>query len=263
MKIGIFDSGIGGLTVLMRLKQNLPNADLTYFADNVNLPYGDKSRENIIKFTTNIIRFFIKNEIDIIVVPCNTSSAIAIDDVRQRFPKVKIFDIISPIASKIANNFNHLAVIATEGTIKSNIYRQKFQQNNPKITIEQIACPKLVPMIENNLTDNLEKEKILELYLSNVITNKSIEGLIYGCTHYQYLNVEIKNILAKNNREIQIFHPDDFLLQNILQNIEIDNINNQNVKFYTTGDKMQFFNNAKKFFDFIELNKIMELKNFH
>ncbi len=266
VKVGIFDSGIGGLNILQLLKNSLQNAEFIYLADNINLPYGNKTQDEILRFTQNIIRFFLTQGTEVIIVPCNTSSASAIDKARKEFKNVKIFDIISPIVDTLSSKFTSLAVIATDGTVKTNVYLNKFKEKNHNISILQIPCPELVPIIENNLIDRPETKGILESYLHPVIANQMIEGLIYGCTHYQYLDSQIKNTFEEKRRSVQILNPDDFLLRHILQNIPQGNVGKKDeidIRYYTTGDKEQFFQNAKKNFNFIISDEITELKNFH
>lgn len=265
--IGIFDSGIGGLNTLKILKTKLPNENFIYLADNINLPYGEKKPEEILRFSKNIIEFFTKKDVKIIVVPCNTSTSIAIDEMRKIFP-IKIFDIISPITSKISKNSHHISVIATTGTVKSDIYSKKLKKYNNDIKVTQISCPELVSIIEKNLIHEEKTDVILKEYLEPIISDNSIEKLIYGCTHYQYLDSNIKKILSESDRKIEILNPDDFLTEDIVSFLNENNLLNnkdskQKIEFYTTGNAEQFFNSAKNFFDFIELKKINELKNFH
>jgi glutamate racemase len=268
--IGIFDSGIGGLNTLKILQNKLPNENFIYLADNINLPYGEKKSEEILKFSINIAKFFIEKNVKTILIPCNTSSSISYSEIKKLARNIEVFDIISPIVSSISCKEKEgvIAVIATNGTVKSNIYLEKFRFYNSKIKVLQIACPKLVSIIEDNLIDALETELILLEYLDEILKNPNIKTLIYGCTHYQHLDKKIRKILFDYHRDIKIFNPDDFLCEKVLILLKDHNLLNdlnekQKVNFYVTGDKYQFFKSAKNFFDFMDLNKIYELKNFH
>lgn len=244
-KIGLFDSGIGGLTTLRSLQRNYPNFDYIYFADRKNLPYGDKEPNQILDFSRRIVKFLISRDVDLIVIPCNTSSAIAVDTLRQEF-NIPIIDIISPIVSSIANDFQHIAVIGTQGTINSCIYKKKLQTYNKDIEVLEIACPKLVPLIE---ADDMNRDRVIEIlkdYLQPILEIKNIESLIYGCTHYRYLSEEIVEILGK---KIIYLEPSDFVVQKISQ-LLTPSTSSSNVfsrsYYYVTGNSSEFLDLTKR-----------------
>ncbi len=268
--IGIFDSGIGGLNTLKILKEKLPNEDFLYFADNINLPYGDKNKEEIIKFSTNIAKFLVEKNVKVILIPCNTSSSNSLNAIKEITNSTEVFDIISPIVYDISKNNDSkaIAVIATNGTVKSNIYLQKFQFYNPKIHVIQIPCPELVSIIESNRINEEQIDKILLQYFDEILKNSEIRILIYGCTHYQHLDTKIRKIFSEHQKIIEILNPDDFLCMKVLNFLQENNLLNENeskqkIDFYVSGNKEQFFQSANNFFDFVELSQIHELKNFH
>ena len=268
--IGIFDSGIGGLNTLKILKEKLPNENFIYFADNINLPYGEKKQQDIITFSTNITKFFIKENVKIILIPCNTSSSISLNEIKKLANSIEIFDIISPIVSWISQDINEkiISVIATNGTVKSNIYLEKFQFHNQEIKIIQISCPELVSIVENNLIESPQTEIILLEYFDEILKDSEVQTLIYGCTHYQHLDKKIRGIFSSYKKNIKIFNPDNFLCEKVLNFLYKKNLLNdlkekQKIDFYVSGEKKQFFQSAKNFFDFVKLDEIYELKNFH
>ena len=241
--IGVFDSGVGGLNVLKLLEQQFPNENFIYFADNANLPYGDKTEEEIINFSKNIVNFLISKKVKLIVVPCNTSSAISIEQIRNGV-SIPIIDIITPITCEISKQFKKIALIATKGTVSSNAYLKELLKCNSNIELIQIACPKLVPIIENNKIDEQETINILKEYLKPIIEKNDIEALIYGCTHYQYLDNIIKNIIPKN---ITILSPDNFICKHIAPYVSNKKQSKRKTEYYVSGDKKQFLKAGKLF----------------
>ncbi len=189
MRIGVFDSGLGGINVLKELINKYPNNHYIYYGDTLNLPYGNKSKEELMKLATNIINYLISREVDIIIIACGTISSNCYNELKALY-NVPIYDIITPTLNYIKNsNYRNLGLIATNGTVNSQIFA-----NNPKISIIK-ATPSFVPIIESN--------KILE-NIDNIINELSVfknkvDGLILGCTHYpilkdiinDYLNVPI------------------------------------------------------------------------
>jgi len=180
MKIGIFDSGIGGLTVLKEMIKFHPNAHYIYYGDTKNLPYGEKSKEELLLLTNNIINFFIKKEVDLIIIACGTISSNVYEEIKDKY-KVKIIDVINPTISYIKeNNLKNVGVLGTYMTVKSKIFEKNIED------VKAIACPKFVPAIESN--SNVD-EAVIE-YLEQL---KECENIVLGCTHYPL----IKDVLKK------------------------------------------------------------------
>ena len=183
--IGIFDSGIGGLTVANAIKNVLPNEKIIYFGDTQHLPYGTKSRKNLIFFTKKIVNFLIKKKCKVIVVACNTASALALSEInKSALNKCKIFNVIDPVIQyvKCNNNIKNLGIIGTTGTILSNVYQNKIINEREDIKISSLPTPLLATLIEENKLDSSGQD-IIKSYLSNPIFN-CIDSLILGCTHY-------------------------------------------------------------------------------
>ena len=159
MKIGVFDSGIGGLTVLKKLLEKYPNNEYVYYGDTKNIPYGDKSIEELKILSSNIIDFLIKKEVDIIIIACGTISSNLSLYLKTKY-NIKIIDIISPVIDYLNNNsYKKIGVIATQATINSKIF-----SNNIKKDVKEILCPKFVPLIEDNNLDELNK--YIDIYVS-------------------------------------------------------------------------------------------------
>ena len=189
MKVGIFDSGIGGLTVLKTLLEKRPNNEYIYYGDTLNLPYGDKTKEELLKLAENDIEFLLEKNVDIIVIACGTISANCIHHLKNKY-NIPIYDIINPTIEYINNsNYQNIGVIATNRTIDSHIFKKNINKN-----IIEIPTPKFVPLIENN--NHLELEKVIKEYLSDY--QNKIDALVLGCTHYPIIKENIKKHLNKD-----------------------------------------------------------------
>lgn len=189
--IGIFDSGIGGLTIADGLIQLLPNESMIYFGDTQHLPYGDKSSKTVQRYSLGISDFLIKNDCKAIVIACNTASALAYDVVKEKFPEIKIYNVIDPVVKYVADSkVSKVGVIATRATIKSDIYARRIKEINPSIETISMATPLLVPMIEEGFHNQNVSHEIISTYLSKPQLN-NIEELVLGCTHYPLIKDEI------------------------------------------------------------------------
>ncbi|UKN03582.1 glutamate racemase [Paracrocinitomix mangrovi] len=192
--IGIFDSGIGGLTVAKAIKEALPNERIIYFGDTAHLPYGDKSKESIRAYSKRITGFLLSKGCKAIVIACNTASAHAYSELRKFYPKVPIINVVNPTVNYCAEKFDagKVAVMATKGTIKSRIYPRKIKKKNPALEVPQVAAPLLVPMIEEGYFNNNISQTIINSYLS-AKNLQDIQALILGCTHYPLIKSEVEH----------------------------------------------------------------------
>lgn len=182
--IGVFDSGIGGLTVLRAIADLVPSADLVYFGDTARVPYGNKSRDTIVRYSMEIAQFLISKDIDLLVVACNTASAYALEVLRDNF-NLPIIGVIVPGARKaveVTRN-GHVGILGTKGTIVSGAYEKAIKEMSPHVDVTSIACPLLVPLIEEGLLDHLATRLILREYLDQ-LQSRGIDTLVLGCTHY-------------------------------------------------------------------------------
>ena len=190
MRIGMFDSGVGGLTVLKEFLSIMPNNEYIYFGDTKRIPYGNKSKEAILSFSREIVEFLLQKEVDIIVVACNTVSATCLSELQKEY-SIPLIGVVEPTIEYIKkNNYQSLGLIGTIATINSKIY----PNNLSDIKIIDKPCPLLVPAIEENLCENELMDDILDLYLSPY-KNTNIQGLILACTHYPIIENKIKKYL--------------------------------------------------------------------
>jgi glutamate racemase len=191
--IGIFDSGIGGLTVASAINSALPNEQLIYFGDTAHLPYGDKSPEAIKYYSLKITRFLIEQGCKVIVIACNTASSLAYQDVLQFMgDRLPIYSVIDPVVNHMINGgpYRKIGVIATKATIESDIYAREIHRQKPDIEVHSMATPLLVPMIEEGFFNNNISHTIIQSYLS-APELQGIDSLILGCTHYPLIKTEI------------------------------------------------------------------------
>lgn len=180
MKIGIFDSGVGGLTVLKELRKYHPHHHYIYFGDNLNLPYGDKDKDTLIKLSDRIIKFLLKKDVDLIIIACGTISSSLSFYFQKKYPNL-IIDVVSPTITYLeTNKLSNLAVIATEGTIKSGVFSS--------LNLIARGCPQFAPLIESLQTNTSYFNKMLSLYLEPL---KDVDILVLGCTHYPLIEKEI------------------------------------------------------------------------
>ena len=193
--IGVFDSGIGGLTVANAIHKLLPNEQLVYFGDTAHLPYGDKSPEAIKYYSLKIAKFLAEKKCKIIVIACHTASSRAYQDLVEFLgDKIPIVSVIEPVIDKIAisTQYKRIGVIGTKSTIKSNLYATKIASINPDIIVSSLATPLLAPMIEEGFFNNQISNTVIDSYLSSSKLKK-IDTLILACTHYPLIQTEINN----------------------------------------------------------------------
>jgi len=193
LPIGLFDSGVGGLTVLREVLRQLPHEPTLYFGDTARVPYGSKSREVIVRFSLEIGQFLQKEKIKMLVVACNTASAFALTALRAQF-QIPIIGVIEPGARSAlaATRLGRIGVIGTEGTIESRAYTEAIHRLNAEIEVFGQACPLIVPLVEEGWLDKPVALEIVREYLKPLLAKK-IDTLVLGCTHYPLL----KNLIAE------------------------------------------------------------------
>ncbi len=194
--IGVFDSGVGGLTVARELMRQLPSEDLVYFGDIARVPYGIKSKETIIKFSIENILFLLNQDVKLICVACNTASSLALPVIRHHF-KIPIVGVINPGVREAvyATQNKKIGVIGTRGTIKSRAYEIEIKQLDPSIKVVVNACPLFVPFVEEGWTDGDVVMQVAKEYLKP-FKDAGVDTLILGCTHYPLLKPIIQRILG-------------------------------------------------------------------
>jgi glutamate racemase len=196
--IGIFDSGIGGLTVLRELKKRLPYENTIYLGDTARVPYGTKSKETIIRFTTESVLFLLSKDVKLIIIACNTSSSLALGVLKKNF-KVPILGVIQPGAKEAvyATRNRRIGVIGTRATIESYAYEEEIKKLDSKIQVFSQACPLFVPLVEEGLLNGRITFEIAREYLEP-LKKADVDTLILGCTHYPLLKSPIRRIMGKS-----------------------------------------------------------------
>ncbi len=248
--IGIYDSGVGGLTVWLALRQ-LINEDLIYYGDTAHVPYGDKSRDQILLYSHNIIHFLEEKKVLAVVAACNTSSALALPVVRVS-SGMPIFGVIEPAVEKAiaSTRNNRVGIIATVGTVNSGSYQRSFQQFAPSTEVFAQGCPKLVPLIERGEVEGLLVNQALHEYLDSLI-DWGMDTLVLGCTHYPFLLPAIKRIVGEH---ISIVDPAWQTAKNVYDWLQgLPNVEEHEVpsyQFWVSGSPEEFQKRASQFLGF-------------
>ncbi|SCX94913.1 glutamate racemase [Desulfoluna spongiiphila] len=195
--IGIFDSGIGGLTTCRALKQLLPGHEMIYFGDTARTPYGSKSRETVVRYSLENTRFLLDMGAEMIVVGCNTASSVAPAAIREAFD-VPVFEVVTPAVEQAlaASKKGQIGVIGTRGTIASRVYETRIKEMRPTASVHSNPCPLLVPLVEEGWFDRPETRRIVKSYI-HPLRVRQIDTLILGCTHYPMLEPIIKQKAGK------------------------------------------------------------------
>lgn len=202
--IGVFDSGVGGLTVVREIMRQIPNESICYFGDTARVPYGSKSKETVTRFSRQIVRFLKTHQVKTIVVACNTASAYALDELEKEtdIPMIGVVKPGAKVASEVTRN-GKIGVIATEATIGSRIYPQYIKDINANATIYGKACPLFVPLVEEGLWQDPVTDEIARRYLSELL-DIGIDTLIMGCTHYPLIRSTLGRIIGE---EVTLVNP--------------------------------------------------------
>lgn len=252
--IGVFDSGIGGLTVLKRLAPSLKNEQFIYIADTLNLPYGEKNKDELTTIIKKIFDYFKELNVKAVVMACNTSSAQVYDELKELY-EFQIYPIIQITSKCITQNtgLKRLAVFATNATINSHAYSKAIKSFAPAMEVYEHSCPEWVPMVEKTLKDYDENDLILK-YLKPALDFKP-EAIILGCTHYPYLLNQL-SCFADRSLFIDPAIPfADYISEHIVKSSNVSG----NLKFLATSDCENFKNKAKIFFNIKEKVELLTL----
>lgn len=240
---GIFDSGVGGLSVL---KELIPfGGHYIYFGDTKNLPYGNKTKEQIISYTKDIIRFFAAKGVRKVIMACNTSSALAYETLNAEFGEtIKIHPLIQTAAPYIAREAGIIGVMATELTVQSQMYTKEIKKINGDIKVYEIACPDFVKIVENRLYDRKETAAYIKRHLDYLL-NKGCKKIVLGCTHYPYL----MPVLTKFAPEITFINPAKYMTHIVRNNIYKGL---SKIEFFVSDSPEMFRKNAAFFMEIKE-----------
>ena len=230
--IGIFDSGIGGLTVVKTLMEQLPDYDIIYFGDTARTPYGTKSPDTVIEYALENTDFLLSKGAKIIVIACNTASSVATEEVIKRFD-VPVFEVITPATelSLQCSRKYRIGVIGTRATVKSGIYEKKIKEKHPAAKVYSVACPLLVPLVEEGWFKRPETAMIVKKYL-HPLKIRQIDTLILGCTHYPLLKDKIHRKIGKRVNIIDSSIAVTGWVKDYLEkHAEVDNLLSKNGRF--------------------------------
>ena len=256
--IGIFDSGVGGLTVAHAIKQILPGESIVYFGDTAHLPYGDKSAESISYYSHRITEFLLEHNSKVVLVACNSASASAFDSLKKEFrEKTILLDVIDPVVDYISTrNFKKIGVIGTKRTISSGTYEQKIREKSLTTEVISMATPLLVPMIEEGFIFDDISNAIIRAYLSNESLN-GIQALILGCTHYPIIKNQISKIFNFNIEVVDSARIVSMILREALEKKGLLNDSGKVKDMFFVSDYTTYFEKiARMFFEGeINLNK--------
>lgn len=239
-KIGVFDSGVGGLFSLANLKKAMPNADFIYLADTANLPYGSKNKVELTSFAKNVISFFEEKPVTTVVVACNTLSSVLLET-ELKSKQFNWVDVIAPAVLEVKNTEKNIGVIATEYTIKSGIYKKMLTSMQKNLF--EIACPNLVNLIESGREISIIKEELFN-YLSRF--NVNLDCLILGCTHYGMLKSQAAEFFEKKVRIIDT----NCSVVKAAQRVTENSLGSGKVEFFVTSEVEKFIKIAEPLFDF-------------
>lgn len=197
--IGIFDSGIGGLTVLKEIHRETPHEDVVYFGDTARVPYGTKSKETVTRFSIDNVRFLKSFDVKIVVVACNTASSLSLDALHEKFPEIPVMGVIEPGAAAAVRTTRQgrIGVIGTKATISSGAYEACLKSLDPSVKVYSQACPLFVPFVEEGWLDGEVVMKVAKTYLEPLKAFR-IDTLILGCTHYPLLTGVIRKIFGQD-----------------------------------------------------------------
>ena len=238
-KIGVFDSGVGGLTVLREIYRQLPNESIVYFADTARLPYGNRSQAEILQFVRQILVWFQQQDVKMVIMACNTSSALALETVRSQFD-FPILGVILPGAKAAVAVGKRIGVIATPATAASNAYRRAIGEIDAQVQVWQVGCPAFVPLIEQNRINDPYTYEIAQEYLEPLL-HQQIDTLVYGCTHYPHLAPILRTILPNN---VTLVDPAVHVVAAAFQELDLLGLKNQHspkpTRFCTSGCPQQF-----------------------
>lgn len=238
--IGVFDSGVGGLTVVKEIQEVLPNESVVYLGDTARVPYGNRSEETIKKFSLECAKFLEKKDIKVLIIACNTVSAVAMDYLKERL-NIPIFGVVlagSKMAVEITEN-HKIGVIGTVATVNSGAYEKEILKNDHKNSIFSKSCPLFVPIVEEGLQDTDIAISTISHYITE-LTEKNVDTIVMGCTHYPILENSIRKVVGS---EIKLVNPAKEtvkIVKDYIRSKKMENNEKNEYKFYVTDDAKKF-----------------------
>ena len=255
--IGFIDSGVGGLTVVKEAMRQLPNEEILYLGDTARCPYGPRPAEQVIEFTWQMTRFLLKKNIKMLVIACNTATAVALDEIKKAVD-IPVIGVIQPgsRAALKASNTGRIGIIGTLGTVKSGSYKHELQEKAPDTYVSSLACPKFVPIVESNQFNSSVAKKIVSQTLAPLKKEK-LDKLILGCTPYPLLRPIIQNVIGQ---QVTLIDSGAETVNDVSTLLDYFNLNNyeqvetKSRSFYTTGSPKMFKDIAGEWLDITNLN---------
>lgn len=247
--IGIFDSGIGGLTVTKEIVKQLPNESIIYIGDTARVPYGTRSKEVVTQFAKELVNFLLKRNVKCLVVACNTISAVALDEI-QKISPVPVIGVVKPAVKKAikATKNKKIGVIGTQGTIDSKAYETEIKKIDPEIEVVSVGCPLFVPLAEEGLHKHKATKLVAEDYLDG-IKIAGVDTLILGCTHYPLLLETIAKTVGSSVGLIDSAQPTAEELKKLLEEQGLLSQNSSpTYEFFVTDAPQRVFKVASRFF---------------
>ena len=240
--IGVFDSGVGGLTVLQEVHRQLPNESVVYFGDTARLPYGKRSPAEIIEYVYEILNWMQSEQVKMAIMACNTSSALALDIVRKDFD-LPILGLILPGARAAVGKGKRIGVIATTATVKSEAYVRAICESDPQAKVFQVDCPEFVPLIESDRIHDPYTMQVAREYLQPLI-EANIDTLVLGCTHYPHLSGVLRQILPSH---VALVNPASYVVRAASQELDLMGLkclencrDRAETRFFVSGEPDRF-----------------------
>ena len=262
--IGVFDSGLGGLTCIPNLFRQLPEERVIYFGDTARTPYGSKAVSTVKAYTNQIADFLASQNVKMMVIACNTISSTCLPELRERFPAIPILGIIRPAARKVAETCSEesrIGIIATKVTIASGVYTESIEVMHPGLSVFTKATPAFVPLIEEGIIANEIMDLTIRYYMDEFVKENRLDTLVLGCTHYPLIR---KNIL-RVYPDLRIVNPSYEIVERVKQVLEEGNMlaanNDRENIFYASDLSENFVNMIQNILDTEKSDLILKFKN--
>lgn len=254
--IGVFDSGLGGLTVVKELKKCLPNEKIVYFGDTARVPYGNKSKDVILRYSREIAKFLKDKDVKMIVIACNTASAFALKELQDEL-EIPVVGVIEAGARLAAKESENIGIIGTKGTVSSKAYYNAIKKISVSANVYQKACPLFVPLIEEGMADDPITEEVIKKYLNEI--DQMIDSLVLGCTHYPILTKAINKV---TKGKIKLINPAEETakeVKEILEKNSMKNIKREGEDKFYVSDAPENFKELGELFLGFELGELEEI----
>ena len=229
--VGVFDSGVGGLTVAREIMRNLPSEKIVYFGDTARVPYGSKSKDTVIRYSSQIVHFLREQNVKAIVIACNTASAFALEAVQDKLdiPVIGVIEAGARVAAEETKN-KRVGVIGTVGTVGSGIHESYLKRLDPKITVIGKACPLFVPLVEEGWLHDPVTVEVASRYLQE-LKDEQVDTLILGCTHYPLIRSTIQEVMGEKVRLVNPAYETALELKSLLTKMDLLSSGEQQAEF--------------------------------